>query len=1222
MTEKPTNPPAARGIRLNRYRLWSCLVALFLCVSVSAQVKSRITVSFNNEKASVALRKVETLSGLKIQYNYADVNFSVTLTAENEAPVDVVRAIVKGRQLEVRTNGNYVTLVKAWATGSTAQNITGTVVDSNGEPIIGATVTLRGTKTKTVTDVNGNFTIAYAGGKAPVLQLSYVGVESKTVTVKDPSQPQVITLKENVVELGEVVATGMQNVRKDLITGSVSVVTSRDLKGMGITTIDRALDGMVAGLNSTTLSGAPGTRAQIAIRGANSLNGNTEPLWIVDGLPLLEGVPQNNSGNYAATIMQDGIGNILPEDIESISILKDASAAAIYGARAANGVIVITTKKGFRSKTQVAYSGIYSISSAPKVKLGMMNSEQKLRYEQSIIDYFGTGYAQSVGRGSLYVKKLEGLISAEEYDKEMNRLRNTNTNWFDEIFRPTLSQQHSLSLRGGSELLTYYTSLSFTDRGGILKTNSYNNAGILFKLDYRPIKQLILGIDVSGNTRRNKTHASSVDPFVYAAFANPYERPYDDNGNYDADLSFLSNNYSRYTTSGYVYDRFNILREINENHLTQKGQDLSATFSVRYEPLQGLIMTGMLRRTTTHTMDMREVNAGTYTSYIQERLGRAAYPAAMFLSPEYDNGELRESAGHSEAWTGRGQVDYTFSLAKKHLLSWMGAVDFSSRNFNNFGYTSPIYYADFRITGIPGFDSTADYSRLYSSMGGYFNTSEGQDRTLSYITNLRYGYADRYVLNFNARLDGADVIGNRNQYTPLWSVGARYNMHKEKFFKLPFVSELVLRGSYGYTGQIDRSAYPFAVIGLSGTVYEGNRIVGSYQYPNPTVKWARKEDKNVGIDLSFLNNRISVSADYYHNRTTDILTNLTIPRSTGRSEVFANGGVVRNEGWETTLNVRWVDNQNWIFSTRVNLASNKNVIERSYHDFNSFRELLNSGSPVMGGVYNVIGEETGSIYGWRFAGVNPLTGNPQYYLTEEGKQVVADIFKNYDNLTATDREHYDKFFPNRDAVPDKVDFLVGEGWRKEPWHLASMQRIGRTTPKIVGGFSTYLKYKNFELTSNWTFKAGHLVSTFNDYRNAPRNMSGAVGSQLLSVGYSTDLAVSSTNRQTKYLNYWQQPGDITTVKKFTTSNTNDLWTTLNTDDKWEKGDYLRLNDITLSYRFSAAVMNKLGFNNLVVGLNARNLVTFTKYRGVDVATGNPFGYPVAKEVSLRLNFGF
>lgn len=1102
--------------------------------------------------------------------------------------------------------------------------IKGKVEDVTGMSLAGVSVYIKGTKYATNTGKDGNFSLKVQATDNIKLTVSLIGMQTQTIVVKDSNKFQNIVMKESTTELGELVCTGMQNVEKDKLTGSVSVISAKDLRGQGITSIDRILEGMVSGLNSTTISGAPGSRSKISIRGENTLNGNTEPLWIIDGLPMLEGVPKNNSGNYAGTIMEDGIGNILPEDIESITILKDASAAAIYGARAANGVIVIKTKKGFRSKTQINYNGTYNISEAPRIHLDMMNSVEKLKYERSLIDYFGPKTAFNVGRTSMLYKLMTGYITQEQYDKEMSRLQGINTNWFEEIFRVSQSHQHSINIRGGSEALTYYTTMNFTDSKGILEANSYKSGGIFLRMDYRPIEKLILGIDVSANTRFDKNHASIVDPFKYAAFANTYERPYDKNGNYEADLSFLGSNYTSLTPSGYVYDKFNIIREMRQNTRSQTGLDLSTTFNLKYEPIQGLILTALLRSATSYNYSSTEIDAGTYTSYITESLARIAYPGLLQLPKEYDNGQLKEESGRSSGWSGRFQTDYSFTLNDNHLFSLMGAIDFSSRKFNNFGYTSPIYYSDYRITGFPGFTSpSVNFKELYNAIKGNFNTNDGQDRTLSYIGNIRYSFLDKYILNLSARLDGADVIGNKNQFTPLWSVGGRYNLYKESFMKnIPYLSDLVLRGSYGYTGQIDREAYPYSIIELSNIVYEGNRIVNNYQFPNPTVKWARKRDWGLGIDVGFWKNRMSFSLDYYANKTEDILTQVNVPNSTGRVSAMANGGIVKNSGWEFSMNVRWIDTQNWIFSTRFNISSNKNVILKSLHDYNSIKKILDDGRVVLGGVYNLVGEETGAIYGWKEAGINRETGNPRYYLTPDGKVAYKALIDNIENMRNEEKLYYKNFLKDLTNVPDYVDYPSGEGARpKDPYFMPSLQYLGRTNPKYVGGFSTYLRYRHFEFTTYWSYKMGHLIPTFNDYQNAPRTLSGQNNNDLIAQGYSGDLAVSATNREKKYLNYWQQPGDMTDIRGFISSGT-DLWASIVTDKKYEKGDYLRLNTLSLSYRFNGDWVNKFQLNNILFSLNARNIFTITKYKGIDVATGNAFGYPVAREYSVKVTLGF
>lgn len=1210
---------------------WLCIVQV-VCVllllgtdnlcAASEQQLAKVNLNVERTEIKNVLKEIKVQTEFDFVYNANEINdqSKVSLKLQNVDLETALKACFDQLGVDFVIKDKIIILQKKKDMPAFQQQmkvLKGIVVDKGGQPLPGVTIMLKGTILGVATDQSGHFTISVpVTQEQPVLLFSFVGMKPYTYKVTNDKDIKIV-LEENAEALGEVIVTGMETIKKDRMTGSATVVTAKDLRMQGITSVDRILEGMVAGLNSTTVSGAPGTRSKITIRGENSLNGNTEPLWIVDGLPMMSGVPKSTTGDYAGTIMQDGVGNIMPEDIESISILKDASAAAIYGARAANGVIVITTKKGFRSKTQFNYTGTYDCSIAPTNRLDFMNSEEKLRYERSIIDNFGLDYAKLTGRGGfLYKRAVEGYLTPAEYNRQYQQLANTNTDWFDVLFRTAQSQSHNVSLRGGNDEMTYYTSVSFQEQNGILISNKYQNAGALVKLDYRPIKNLILALNISANTRKNIDNASAINPFTYAMFANPYERPYDDEGNYAADLSYLSNNYTTKRASGYVYDQLNIMQEMNETRNTQTGLDAELTFNVRYEVIPGLAFESVIRKGVSYNTEMVEVNAGTYTSWKNETFGWNAYKGADLMPDGYNNGELSENSGKNYNWSIRNQIDYSFDIKKDHLFSILLANEVMSKKFNNFGYTSPMYREDYRTTGVPLFDKDVPYEDIRSSVAGMFNTTDGQDRSVSFLGSLRYGYKDRYVVNFNYRADGADIIGNTNRFTPLWSVGARYNLHQEKFFQNPVVNELAIRGSFGYTGNIDRSALPFSTISYGSSEYMGNRYANAFDYPNPTVKWEKKKDRNIGLDVSFFNSRINFTADYYSNRTEDVLENLEVPSSTGRTSVKANGGIVENSGLELYLNVKWVNRPNFSFSTSVNMARNKNVIKKSLYGYDSFQEATKS-SPNQGGVININGQETGSIYGWKFAGVNPSTGNPMYYMTEDGKRAYATFIEGWDTFGDSRKEGYSEVL-DFNTVPDYIDYVRDYTyWEKPPFITPSMQYLGRTNPKYVGGFNTYLRYKGLEFSTSWTFKTGHLVPNFNDYQNAPK----AQSADRAALGWSSDLSVSGTNREKKYLYYWQFPGDITDVPRFVTAS-NDYWASMCVSNNYTKGNYLRMTNLSLSYRFPSSITEQLRMKNLSIGFNARNLLTFTKYRGLDVGSGDAFTYPVSREFNLRLSIGF
>lgn len=1181
---------------------------------------SKVSLSFKDSQLQIVLKEIKRQTSYDFMYNAQEIDPKtlVSIDVKNVSIDSALHVCLASLNLEYTIQDKIIVLrqqnPEVQEQASAPYVISGTVKDNQGKALPGVTVMLQGTVLGTATGVDGKYKLELPAGKH-TLVFTFIGMKPvhklvhKTATVN-------VVLEEDATSLDEVVVTGMETIKKDYMTGSASVITAKDLKTQGITSVDRLLEGTIAGLNSTTVSGAPGTRAKITIRGENNLSGNTEPLWIVDGLPLMSGVPENNTGDYAGTIMQDGVGNIMPEDIESITILKDASAAAIYGARAANGVIVITTKKGFRSKTQFNYTGNYSVSESPRLNVDFMNSREKIQYELDLLNTFGMSYSEYTGRGGyLYKQYLEGYMTYDEYNKELTRMQNTNTDWFDVLFRAAHSHSHNFSIRGGTEEMTYYTSINYQEKNGILRSNKYSNAGILMKLDYRPIENLILALDLSANIRKNRDHASAVNPFNYAVFANPYEQPYDENGDYAADLSYLGANYTEMTASGYKYDSFNIIRELRETRQKDDGLDASLTFNVRWDVIPGLTLSSIVRKGVSYNTSTTEVNPGTYTSYVQEAFAKQVFINQEVFPSEYNNGQLSENSGKNFNWSWRNQIDYSFNIKNDHLFSFLVANEITSRKYNNFGYTSPVYYDDFRITGIPDFGDEITYESLRSQIGSMFNTSTGQERTVSFLGTVRYGYKDKYIFNFNYRMDGADAIGDGERFTPLWSVGLRYNLHHEKFFENNIVTELALRGSFGYTGNIDRTAYPFATMVLSNDSYEGNRFAESFTYPNPTVGWEKKKDRNLGLDLGLFNGRVNFTMDYYNNRTEDILEQLPIPVSTGRDMVRANGGIVENSGIEFFLNIRWVSRPDFTFSTSGNIARNKNVIIRSEHDYNSYYEAIES-AVSKGGTINVIGKETGSIYGWKVAGVDPTTGNPLYYLTPEGKRTYVEVLDKWGTIPDYVQVDYVQggMVPYLDRVPDYVAY--DREYSAQPTFFNwSMQYLGRSNPKYVGGFNTYLRYKNIEFSTQWSYKVGHIIESFNSLRYAPNNGSKA------SYGYSSDLSVSATNRERRYLNFWKQRGDVTNIPRFVPSG-NDYWASICTSDKYEKGNYLRLSNIALSYRLPSEIAERCGMKNMFISFNAYNLLTFTKYKGLDVGTGGAFSYPTAREYNIKLTVGF
>ena len=443
--------------------------------------------------------------------------------------------------------------------------ISGSVVDTKGQPLPGVTILLKGTTVGCVTDSEGNFRLELPMRENIVLSFSFVGM--KTIEVAYSGQKEMkVVLEEEITEMEQVnvISTGYYDIDKSKMTGAVEVVTAREIAGKGYTSIDEVLRGTLAGVSVMNVSGRPGAQAQIRIRGVNSLTGNMEPMWIVDGMPMQGNLPTSvgvGATDLENTVLTSGIGNISPDDVESITILKDAAAAAIYGSRAANGVIVIKTKRGRVGKSYINVQSSFAISEAPKNRLEMMNSEEKIAFERSLYEDFPNATLR--GRASLLYKGIdEGTISRADAMAELENMRQINTDWFDEIFRVALNHKHVVTLSGGSETTQFYSSINYSNEQGVIPNNDYKHFGATLKLTHDFNRNLRILFDVSSSLRTEKSSASAVNPLYYATFANPYERPYDENGNYAYDYSYepeLSK-----VKDGYMYD-FNMLKDLREN---------------------------------------------------------------------------------------------------------------------------------------------------------------------------------------------------------------------------------------------------------------------------------------------------------------------------------------------------------------------------------------------------------------------------------------------------------------------------------------------------------------------------------------------------------------------------------------------------------------------------------------------------------------------------------
>ena len=1041
--------------------------------------------------------------------------------------------------------------------------ISGSVVDTKGQPLPGVTILLKGTTVGCVTDSEGNFRLELPMRENIVLSFSFVGM--KTIEVAYSGQKEMkVVLEEEITEMEQVnvISTGYYDIDKSKMTGAVEVVTAREIAGKGYTSIDEVLRGTLSGVSVMNVSGRPGAQAQIRIRGVNSLTGNMEPMWIVDGMPMQGNLPTSvgvGATDLENTVLTSGIGNISPDDVESITILKDAAAAAIYGSRAANGVIVIKTKRGRVGKSYINVQSSFAISEAPKNRLEMMNSEEKIAFERSLYEDFPNATLR--GRASLLYKGIdEGTISRADAMAELENMRQINTDWFDEIFRVALNHKHVVTLSGGSETTQFYSSINYSNEQGVIPNNDYKHFGATLKLTHDFNRNLRILFDVSSSLRTEKSSASAVNPLYYATFANPYERPYDENGNYAYDYSYepeLSK-----VKDGYMYD-FNMLKDLRENTAKTKYGSNQVNLQLEWKLFEGFMysLAGTVSNTSSYTR--KEIAPGSYTSkvksWILDLYSENEIPDNLNL------GALQENTSRSFGWTVRNQIKYARELKEDHFVNIVVGHEVSAVESNSFMQYSPQYDVDKGLIGYPNLDGVnagdLDLDRLHE-------TSKGQDRSVSVFATASYSYKDRYVVAGSSRWDGADIIGTDNRFSPLWNVSLKWNMHEENFMKsCRFVNVLSLRGSYGFTGSIDRNAYPFTLMTYGSLrYYDGIQLPIDVMPGNPSVKWQKKEDRSIGLDFSLFNYRINGTVNYYCNDVNNLLGDKKIPYSTGRGSVVANLSSLRNSGWEFSLNTVNIDHENFRWTTSFNIALNDNKITDAFYEKISDLYTIRR-------KYQIEGYPVNAWFGFKTAGINPQTGEYMIY------------------TDAKDEDGHPKGYPYGNGY-------IADG---STYSTENAYYLGEAEPPISGGFGTTLTYKRLSLNAQFAFMTGHKIKSFKSYNGSLMN-------------------ASRLNQLKTEANRWRKPGDITNVPKYTTS-TATLSLLEITDDKLEDGSYLKCNLISLGYNLPSNLCQKLGLSQLRCTFNVHNLFTWTKYRGIDPETLGAFGYPSAKKYMFTLNLG-
>lgn len=977
----------------------------------------------------------------------------------------------KGPSLSVDTDG---------AAKAVNTTVTGTVVDDSGEPLPGATVILDGTRQGTSTDIDGKFSINVHGVSNPTLTISYIGMKPQSVSLASYSgKPLRISLQLNSAMMDEVVVTGYQEIKKEKMTGATTTLSAEKLDQRYSANVLDNLEGRVAGLS--TYGGKP------IIRGSGTLRGVASPLLVIDGVPVestLSDFDPFSNATPSSDAVAGAIADLNPYDIESINVLKDAAAAAIYGARAANGIIVITTKNARKKgKIDIDFSANLTVFENRNVDYGdnfYMNAAQQVEAEKKYYEYYFfnnngevgdpiSNTATQINAGHMgvspvkygYYQLATGEITRDELDTRLNALKKNNfaRDYADDIYRRQIVQQYNLALRSSSDKARHNVTVNYkNDNSGIIN-HSTDYFNLSYKGSFDLAKWLTATVSFNGIYSDRKEAGSDLTANFTNIWALPAYTPY-----YNADGSRRT---QYYTYSGNEYwdgkgqDGFHELGviipdEFRNNTRRTKRNHMRYHADLLFRVIDGLTIN------TQFLYEMENHNASWHTNEKSHasRTIRNAYTVIddygdiSYMTPK-SGGMLQTVNTDGRYWTARGQANYSKRFFDKHEIAAIAGLEFRETKVN--GTKSLVLGYDDQLQSSS--TNTVDFNTLqnfrtnphYMPLVGGFPAAgaawayigdglgiivEERHRYASGYANATYTYDDRYNVFGSFRKDYADVYGLNAKFRgkPLWSVGAGWNAHNEQFMHdLTWISFLKLRMSYGATGNIYQGATSYMTAESTNINDYTGLPIGTIVSPaNPYLRWEENRTTNVGLDYSFMNYRLRGSFDFYNKSSRNIFHDKTLDPTTGFTSMVANVASIRNRGVELSIAYDWFvpgKKSKFGWTTEMTLSYNKNEVTGVESKSASAAQLV--ATPYRKG-YPV-----NALWSYRFAGISDEPGR-------QGQTMWYD----------------ENGEPQRSVAGRSVDVL---------------EFSGQTDPKTIIGFNNNFRWNGFSLNILMTYAGGHMM---------------------------------------------------------------------------------------------------------------------------------------------------
>jgi TonB-linked SusC/RagA family outer membrane protein len=1045
---------------------------------------------------------------------------------------------------------------RVWAQ---TQTVTGTVFSGeDGSTVPGVNIISLGTATGTVTDMDGKFSISLSGDN-PVLRFSAIGFKAQEISIGNQTTLEV-TMETALGALEEIIVVGYGEQSREKLTTAVSTLDTKVLENVPLGNAASALQGTVSGVRVQTLSGQPGAAPRIIVRGGTSINNpnGAQPLYVVDG------------------VIRDDIEGINPMDIESMQVLKDAASTAIYGSRASNGVVILTTKSGKAGATKVTYR--YTIGTSQlREKYDLLSARDYIYYARSglaatgiksptrlaqLDGAFGYGIGNDLTNNTAYTtqyltaeneyKLNEGWESMPDPVDPSKTIIFDDVDWQDVLFRTAVTHDHYLNLSGGSEDATFNIGLGYADMDGTAITTNYKRftANMNGRLKVSDKLFVFAGLNF---TRSSDNNVYSVNNLFERSIATPPTAKY----------TFEDGTLSPGVNRSLGNPAYHLNRSNNDNTLSlmtlSGGANWELAPGLSFEPSASLFS----RTNTANTFLMSYLNS----------------PIQLV--------EDRNATGRQENWE-QIQVDAVFNYEK----TFDGVHNLNA----TLGYS--LYQRDNYTLFAQGRGAATDLIPTLNASGEPVgvSSSKGKQLILGYFGRANYDFDNKYLVSFSARYDGASNLGSAYKWGFFPGVSAGWNLHNESFWNQPAaIDKFKLRASYGLNGNLGnlgdfQSQGAYSV----GSIYQGNAAVEYTTIANPNLKWEESRTFDIGFDASLFDSKVTLLFDYYQRVTSNLITTLAMPKLTGFTSILTNLGSLQNSGVELEVNLNLLETQDWMWNIGFNTSFVKNkILELPENDNENNR---------IGGI--LVYDQAAGDYVWKGG-------------LQEGGQIGELFGYQYQGIFPTDQAAAEAPADMIMSGPDRTRFGGDVDWldvdNNDVIDTRDRVYMGNIFPKWTGGFSNNVNYKGINLYLRMDYTTGHTI-----YNYVRANLDGQF--------------VGNTNMSSNILRSWENQGDVTDVPKFYWADQiaqSNYWRgdprNINngrgSSVNYERGDFLALRELTLSYSYMADWYRKIGIEGIRVNLTGNNLYYFTNFSGLSPEDGgaNRGRFPVPRNIMLGIN---